>query len=195
VSRPKKYKRKTEIYKTVATLIARNGYERTSIRDITRELGMSTSSLYYYFKSKEELLFDLINDAMDRSLATIEDICASNNSSVEKLNEVIRFYTLFYASNKERLYLMVHDVGSLHHSFQQTLIQKARRHAELLKSILKNLKEEGRLKDFDPTVAAYSFYGMIHWLFKWYEPRGPVSPEKLAETFLEIFTSGVLSPQ
>jgi AcrR family transcriptional regulator len=195
VSRPKKYKRKSEIYKTVAALFAQNGYERTSIRDITRELGMSTSSLYYYFKSKEELLFDLMNDAMDKSLTGIEEICASKLSLVEKMNETIRFYTTFYASNREQLILLVHDVDSLNHSFQQLLIKKERRHAELLKGILKELKNEGRLKDLHPTVAAFTFYGMIHWLFKWYDPSGSVSPGKLADTFLEIFTSGVLSQQ
>jgi AcrR family transcriptional regulator len=193
MARPKTYKRKSEIYKTVAALFADKGYERTSIRDITRELGMSTSSLYYYFKSKEELLFDLMNDGMDESLSEVEVICGSTLSPSEKMEKAVRFYTTFYASNRERLILLVHDIDSLNNSYKEVLIQKEQRHAELLKNILQDLKNEGRLKDLHPTVAAFAFYGMIHWLFKWYDPQGPINPDDLADSFLEIFTRGVLS--
>jgi len=195
MARPKTYKRKSEIYKTVAALFASNGYERTSIRDITRELGMSTSSLYYYFKSKKELLFDLMNDGMDESLSAIEAICGSVLSPSEKMEKVLKFYTTFYALNRERLILLMHDIDSLNRSYKEVLVQKERRHVELLKTILIDLKNEGRLKDLHPTVAAFAFYGMIHWLFKWYDPQGPVDPDDLASSFLEIFTRGVLSSE
>ena len=85
MSKPKNPDKSREIQAVVARLFAHKGYDATSMREIARELGMNQSSLYHYFRSKEEILFNLANDAMDDALPTLEEICKTDLSAVEKL--------------------------------------------------------------------------------------------------------------
>ncbi len=191
--RPKTYKRKPEIYRTIARLFARDGYERTSIREITSELGMSKSSLYYYFSSKEEALFNLIDDCLDEALEEIERICAAPMGPLEKIREVFRFYASFYLSDMDRLTLLVHELNSLGGAYRDTLVAKERKHVQLLRGILKELEGYGGLRTVNPTTAVFAFFGMVHWTQRWYDPRGTMTADELSREFLEIFTHGVLS--
>ena len=69
---------------------------------------------------------------------------------------------------------------------------KQRRYVQLIKSILEELAAQGKIKQIDPAIATFAFFGMVHYTIKWYHKDGPVSLEQLANAFVEIFTKGVL---
>ncbi|EFK07169.1 transcriptional regulator, TetR family [delta proteobacterium NaphS2] len=187
----KKGEKIKEIHGVVTRLFARKGYHNTSMREIARRLGMNQSSLYHYFAGKEDILYALINDAMDDALATLEKICGSNLPPHGKLNEVLSFYTNYYAGDQDRLRLLVNEQGNLGEEYRRILIGKERRYVRLIKSILKDLADEGRMKTIPPSVAAFAFFGMVHYTIKWYDKNGPVKSGELADYFLEIFTEGI----
>ncbi len=180
-----------EIHGVVTRLFARNGYHNTSMREIARGLGMNQSSLYHYFDSKEDILYALINDAMDDALNTLEEICKTDISPHGKLNRVLSFYTNFYAGDQDRLRLLVNEQGNLGEDYRRVLIKKERRYVHLIQSILKALADEGRMKPVPPVVATFAFFGMVHYTIKWYDRDGSVKSGELADYFLEIFTKGI----
>ena len=181
-----------EIYGVVANLFAHKGYHSTSMREIARELGMNQSSLYHYFRSKEEALFKLMNDAMDDALSTLEEICAADLSLEDKLKTVLAFYTRYYAGDQERLILLVNEKNSLSEPYRHRLVQKERRYVRLFKDIFKELADHGGIKDIPPSIAIFAFFGMVHYTIKWYDKEGQVNLDDLADAFLEIFTKGIL---
>ena len=180
-----------EINGVATHLFAQKGYHNTSMREIARDLGMNQSSLYHYFDSKEDILYALLNDAMDDALGTLEEICGSDLSPHGKLNEVLSFYTNYYAGDQDRLRLLVNEQGNLGNEYRQVLIRKERRYVRLIQSILKDLADEGRMKTIPPSVAAFAFFGMVHYTIEWYDRNGPVKSGELADYFLEIFTEGI----
>ena len=180
-----------EINGVVTRLFAQKGYHNTSMREIARDLGMNQSSLYHYFDSKEDILYALLNDAIDDALGTLEEICGSDLSPHGKLNQVLSFYTNYYAGDQDRLRLLVNEQGHLGKEYRQVLIEKERRYVRLIQSILKDLADEGRMKTIPPSVAAFAFFGMVHYTIKWYDKNGPVKSGELADYFLEIFTEGI----
>ena len=180
-----------EINGVVTRLFAQKGYHNTSMREIARDLGMNQSSLYHYFDSKEDILYALLNDAIDDALGTLEEICGSDLSPHGKLNQVLSFYTNYYAGDQDRLRLLVNEQGNLGNEYRQVLIEKERRYVRLIQSILKDLADEGRMKTIPPSVAAFAFFGMVHYTIKWYDKNGPVKSGELADYFLEIFTEGI----
>jgi AcrR family transcriptional regulator len=181
-----------EMKKVIASLFARSGYHSTSMREIARHMGLNQASLYYYFKNKEDMLFKLMNDSMDEALTTLEDICASDLSPVEKLNRVLSFYTRYYAGDQDRLVLLVNEINSLDREHREVLRQKERQYLHLIRSILKELTDERKMKPIDSGIAAFAFFGMVHYTIKWYNARGAISVEELSEIFLEIFTRGIM---
>ncbi|MBN2123402.1 MAG: TetR family transcriptional regulator [Deltaproteobacteria bacterium] len=181
-----------EIQRVVARLFASKGYSSTSMREIARELGMNQSSLYHYFKGKEEILYTLMNDAMDEALATLEEICASALSPEEMLLEVLDFYTKYYAGDQVGLILLVNEMHSLSRPYYRVLLQKQRRYVHLIRSILEQLAARKKMKGIHPTVATFAFFGMVHYTIKWYQKDGDVTLDELSRYFVEIFTHGIL---
>ncbi|MBW1852200.1 MAG: TetR family transcriptional regulator [Deltaproteobacteria bacterium] len=192
MSKAKNIQKREEIYSIIAHLFAHKGYHSTSMRDIARELGMNQSSLYHYFDGKEDMLFKLMNEAMDEALPTIEEICDADISPEEKLTRVLGYYTRYFAGEQEREILLVNEMGSLNGDPRRILLEKQRRYVHLIRTILDELADQGKMKKIHTTVALFAFFGMVHYTIKWYRKDGPVSLDELAGSFLEIFTRGIL---
>lgn len=190
--RPRNLQKTEEIYQVIARLFAYRGYHSTSMREIARELGMNQSSLYHYFAGKQDILFTLMNDAMDDVLEILEEISSTDLLPEDRLNRVLSFYTQYYAGDQERLILLINEMNSLNEEYRSILVRKQRRYVQLIKSILEELAAQGKIKQIDPAIATFAFFGMVHYTIKWYHKDGPVSLEQLADAFVEIFTKGVL---
>ena len=192
MAKPKNLQKALEIQRVVARLFAYNGYHATSMREIGRAIGMNQSSLYHYFKSKEDILFKIMNNAVDEALAILEGICSADLSPEEKLSDVLGFYTRYYAGDQERLTILVNEMHSLSKPFHRVLLKKQRRYVLLIRSILDELALEDKMNTLHPGVATFAFFGMVHYTVKWYHEKGPVKPDELANQFVEIFTKGIL---
>ena len=191
--RPRNLQKTEEIYRVIARLFAYRGYHSTSMREIARELGMNQSSLYHYFTSKQDILFTLMNDAMDDVLAILQEISSTDLLPEDRLNRVLGFYTQYYAGDQERLILLINEMNSLNEEYRSILVGKQRRYVQLIKSILEELAAQGKIKQIDPAIATFAFFGMVHYTIKWYHKDGPVSLDQLANSFVEIFTKGLLT--
>jgi len=192
MSRPKRLEKKNEIHRVIARLFAYRGYHSTSMREIARELGMNQSSLYHYFTSKEDVLFTIMNDAMDDFLVKLEVIYTTGLPPEDKLRKMLVSYIRSYAGDQERLILLVNEMNSLTESNRFILVEKQKKYVKLVRSILKELVNGDKMKKVDLNVATFAFFGMVHYTIKWYRKDGPVTLDQLAELFVEIFTKGIL---
>ncbi|MFC1885024.1 TetR/AcrR family transcriptional regulator [Thermodesulfobacteriota bacterium] len=192
MSKQKHLKKKKLMLEVIARLFASQGYHYTSMREIARALEMNQSSLYYYFKSKEDILFELMDDAVDEAMSTMEKISNEDLPAEEKLKKVLGFYISYYAGDQDRLNLLVNEMNSLKKEHRQQLVEKQRRYVLLLKSILETLGEQKVLKEIPSSVAAFAFFGMVHYTIKWYHKEGKVKLDDLSRIFVEIFTDGLL---
>jgi AcrR family transcriptional regulator len=192
MARPKSPKKSKEIHGVVARLFAYRGYHHTSMREIARELDMNQSSLYHYLTSKEDVLFKLMNDAMDHVLVELKEICEKDLSAEDKLKKVLHSYIRSYAGDQERLILLVNEMNSLTEPNRLILVEKQRKYVQLIKSVLKELVDEDKMREIDPSVATFAFFGMVHYTIKWYHKDGPITLDELARLFVEIFTRGIL---
>ena len=190
----KKFIHKQEqLFDTAAALFAEKGYHGTSINDLARAMGLQKGSLYHYFKSKEELLFRLLDEYITAALNEIEKICALEDPPSEKLRQFMLFYSGFYAGDSDRLVLLINDIDKLGEPYRFQVIEKERRYYRALTGIFSQLQTAGIMKPMPPAVAAYAFFGMVHYTCKWFKQDGAVTAEALGEMFLEIFTKGVFT--
>jgi AcrR family transcriptional regulator len=192
MSMGKNHQKDIEIRKVVARLFSEKGFHGTSMREIARVLGMNQSSLYHYFKGKEEILFQLMNDAMDEALDVLKGICEADLSPEEKMEEVLGFYTRYYAGNPDCLALLVNEMHSLNSRSHRILLEKQRQYVHLIRSILDELASQHKMKPIHPTIATFAFFGMVHYTIKWYHKGGSIGLEELTRSFLEIFTKGIM---
>lgn len=182
--------KRNSIREIAAKVFARNGFERTTIRGIAQEGGISAASIYYYFDSKEELLYQILDETMSTGLKLIEDIEKRNTNLQGVLIEILRVHTLT-AINFDKMKLLVHEQNCLKPVHQDALKLKQKEYLVQLTKVFEALKNRGQMRDLDPQVCAFAFFGMVSWAYRWFNPEGKMSTPELAETFSTIFTKGI----
>ena len=186
---PKEEKR-TKIREAAAKLFAEKGFENTTTRDIAGAAGINNASLYYYFDSKEQLLYQILEGVIRTGLERMTEIEQSRRPLKEKLALTLRIHTTA-AVDFDKMKLLVHDQRSLNPGHREELKQKQSKYVSRLIAILQQLQDQGELLDIDLTVCAYAFFGMVSWAYRWYRPEGKVKLEELSEIFYTIFTHGI----
>lgn len=184
-------KKKREIYAVAAKLFAKKGFENTSTRDISRAAGMSDAGLYYYFKSKEALLYEILNEILSTGLESVREIEKSEKSADEKLADYTKFYARYYSTEIDLVKLLVEEQKKVSGMHRKKLNAVQREYLDIMVRILNCLKREGMMEDMDSTVCAFAFFAMVHWVYRWYNPKGKVSPERMSEMFFRIMNSGI----
>lgn len=188
----KKETRKDQIFSVGARLFAEKGYERTSLQEVADLLGVTKPALYYYYDSKEQLLFEIMSFVMDRVLQDAEEIAASPRTPAEKLHDVIRRYIGFFAAHPAELTLMSTAGDSLGADLRAVIVERERRYLGFVRGIVAELLTEHPREDLHETSAAFALLGGMSWIFKWYDPEGAITPEQLADDFRKIYSHGLL---
>ena len=191
-----RYDRKLEfILRTAARIFAEKGYHPTSMRDISRETGVSLAGLYYYCKSKEELLFLIQDNCFGRVLERLEERLRETEEPVERLRLVVENHLSFFAANMAEMKVLSHEADSLAGEWHEHVATKKQQYTRLVRRILSDVQARqepaGRQKA-DLTVAVYALFGMMNWIYNWYDPRGKLSVPDLVDNVARLFLSGFL---
>lgn len=179
------------IYRTAASILCNLGYEKASIRDIAEATGMTKAGLYYYFDTKEELLFRILSDFMDDLLAGMRDLHARLSDPVELIRAMITLQVRQYCVDKHRSKLIVHDENCLNGKRYKQLKEKQREYFSYWKSALEKLCEHERIELDHVAVDAHCLMGTCIWIQQWYDPTGEVKPEELSERIFYNFLYGL----
>jgi len=189
-----RYDQKLEfILRNAARIFAEKGYHSTTMRDISRETGVSLAGLYHYCKSKEELLFLIQDNCFGRVLERLQERLRETNEPVEKLRLVIENHLSFFAANMAEMKVLSHEADSLAGELHARVSGKKQQYTQLVRRILSEVQRAGGRRKIDLTVATYALFGMMNWIYNWYDPRGPLSVSELVENVTRLFFSGFLA--
>lgn len=185
-----KERRKNRVYKVATKTIYQKGYERTSIRDIAKATDMTTAGLYYYFKSKEELLFQILKGHMEDMIEGIEKIPADTLEPLELIKAYIVYQVGTYCTDKYRTKLILSDDDCLTGEWYNTIKDQQRQYLGFWRDALARYLEQEKLSTKDLAIDAHCLVGMCAWIYRWYDPKGEVAPETLAAKIFETFIFG-----
>ncbi|MGD0414415.1 MAG: TetR/AcrR family transcriptional regulator [Terriglobales bacterium] len=167
------------------------GYEGASMRDLSRATGMSLAGLYYYFESKERLLFLI----QKHTFTTILEKLKARIDNVTDPEERIRIFILnhleYFMSNQQGLRVLAHEDESLKNALGAEIKGIKREYYRICFGLMEDLRRERSL-DFDPRTAVMSLFGMINWIYTWYNPRVDGNAEALAEQMGNIILNGIV---
>jgi AcrR family transcriptional regulator len=185
--------KRKKIIDTAAKLFAERGFENTTTRDICKATGMSHAMIYYYFEDKESLLNEILDEILSDGLSRVKKIAQSNKGLKEKLKAITEVYARYHVVKIDKMKVFVHEQKSLKPEHQKRVVEYQREYLKILVDILEGLKEQGEIVDLDTKVSAFTFFGMVHWAYRWYDPKGNIKPEQLSEIINRIFTRGIYS--
>jgi len=205
-----RYDKKLEhILRTSARIFAEKSYHSTSMRDISRATGVSLAGLYHYCKSKEELLFLIQDHCFGRVRERLEERIKEVTDPFEKLHIFIDNHLSFFAANMSEMKVLSHEAESLAGDMHAHVSTKKEKYAKLARKILREIQEQnasaarpsGRARNgsaalsdrVDLTVATYALFGMMNWIYNWYDPRGKLKVSQLVDQITHLFVSGFVA--
>src|SRR5207253_2948732 len=184
------------ILRTSARIFAEKSYHSTSMRDISRATGVSLAGLYHYCKSKEELLFLIQDHCFGRVLERVEERIRGVGDPFEKLRIFIDNHLSFFAANMAEMKVLSHEAESLAGDLHAKVSTRKEKYAKLARRILRDIQESQPVKaHIDLTVATYALFGMMNWIYNWYDPRGKLSVNQLVDNITNLFLHGFLSAE
>ena len=185
--------RKAEIRKSAAQVFAEQGFDGASIREVAKAAGMSLAGLYYYYRGKEEILFDIQNEAFSTLLDAHAEALAGVKEPEQKLERVIDAHLGFFAANIAEMKVMSRESEQLQGEFAERVGELRRRYVRLVRGILEELGAEKALREVPSAIAVFILFGMMNWMYTWYDPERDGSAADVARIVKTIFLRGLLN--
>ncbi len=167
------------------------GYEGASMRDLSRATGMSLAGLYYYFESKERLLFLIQKHTFTTILDKLKTRLEGVSDPEERLRVFILNHLEYFVSNQYGLKVLAHEDESLKNELGSEIAGVKREYYRICVGLMDALRQEYGL-NFSSRTAVMSLFGMINWIYTWYNPRVDGSAEALASQMGNIVLNGIL---
>jgi AcrR family transcriptional regulator len=200
-----------EILRTAARLFQQRGYDATSMNDVAAALKLSKGGLYHHFQSKDEILFEIMNHAMEitqeRVLAPVRGIAGAE----ERLRALIRLHIEVVLSPRDReITVMLHENHPLPPALRKRINSRKKEYIHFVESLIADVQKEAQkeaLKELQkdpqrarqakgtvsPRAAAFALLGMINWIYQWYKPEGELQTHNLVPQFTELVLGGILA--
>jgi AcrR family transcriptional regulator len=185
--------RNSEIYTKALDLFLKNGYDATSMSMVAETLGMSKANLYYYCSSKENLLYQIHVDFLEKKFIPILNEVEKVADPAERIALFLRRFTLLNASSRANR-VLVHEVHRLdgHHHNEIVLIWK--RAYDMVRDAFRELQRLGRAPKQRGSFQTFIWIGMVFWVVYWFDYGRQSNAEELAETIVQTFMKS-LTPQ
>jgi AcrR family transcriptional regulator len=185
--------RQSEIYRKALDLFVKKGYDGTSISMIAKVLGMSKANLYYYFPSKENLLYKIYLDYLERCFIPILDEAENLSNPEERLVCFLRKFTLSVC-NSPASRVLISQAHNLNGEHYYEIRSVWKRSYELFSGCIKDLQESGRARKFRDSFLTFLGSGMAFWIAYWFDYSRQTNAEELADTVVQTFLHGLLLP-
>ena len=181
-----------------ADLMARRGYDQTSIRHVARETGFSLAGMYYYFENKEDLLYQIQHRAFASLLEEQERVVAEGGDPEEKLRRLVGNHLSYFTRHFNELKVCTYELQSLRGDRYRTIERLRRRYFRCTADIVGELMGlAGRQIDRSRSVRHYTLFifGILNWIIMWFDPErdGPV--EKLGKEVISMVLHGLAGRQ
>ena len=189
--RDEQYRLKRQaLIRQAGKVFSKDGFEGTSLDEIAKQLNVTKAALYYYVKSKHEILFECHQLAHDLSERAIEEAERDGRNGLEKL-------TLFLHKHIETLtgelgsIAVLTNLASLKPSDRAKIIARRDQFDAALRGIIKEGIDDGSLRPCDTKLTGFFIMGAINWIPTWFSDKGSKSGKEVADKFIELFVDGL----
>ena len=180
-------KKKEDILRSASLVISRNGYQNATMEDIAAELLMTKGALYYYFKNKEEILYNCHDLILSAAMEQMEAIYQEELSSMEKMKKAIKTHLDIAIREKEVFNLIVKPEQLFSEDNIEEIIEKRDQYARIFDKIIAEGVKRGEFTVSDKKMARMIILGATNWVQVWYSPEGKFKKEKVEDIYAEYF--------
>ncbi len=182
--------RRERLLATAARVFAAKGFAGTSMRDLSRASDMSLAGMYYYVRGKDDLLFQIQKSCFEQVIAGAKESVGRHSAAEARLEAFITHHVTFFATHMSEMKVLAHEAESLTGDLLREVRRLKRAYVDQLLGLLAALDGLGADGRQRRDVAAFTLFGMMNWIYTWYDPAGPVGVAELAAQITRLFLNG-----
>lgn len=182
--------RKLEVLKAAARLFNERGFHNTTMDDIAATLRVTKPALYYYAKSKDEILFQIGDIALSEATRILENISSQNISGAIKLKRFFVEWSISICHEFGRCLILTKPESLEPKSRKKSKANRRKIHRQVV-SLIKSGFEDGSVALCDPELVTLALFDLFNGITYWYKPKGKLTPTDIAEKYWQIFIQGL----
>lgn len=187
--------KKLEIIASCAKLFDKVGYHGMSMQMLADEVGLGKPTLYHYFASKNDILFEMHQLHLAAVMDSLEAEAAKTSDPAELLLQSCVIALREISQHPGYVRAFMEHYGELEPEHRKEIKKRRQEYFDRIAGIIARGIEGGQFRDFDPEITALAFLGMNNWAYKWY-PRMAAKnpPEQMARQLCQVFLEGLQRP-
>lgn len=179
--------RRQAIVDAAAELFARRGFLGASVADLAEACGASKSLIYHYYPSKEDILFEVMDDHLLQLTGAVETVAGSHASPERRLSDLTHRFMGLYVGAAARHKVLLNELDNLPPDRRAAIVARQRRLIEQVEGVIAAVRPDlATTKGRRPLTML--FFGMINWTHTWFRPEGDASPDDVADLVVRLMT-------
>ncbi len=187
--------RKMNLIRVAAKLFSEKGYHEATLEDIAKKLKYTKGSIYYYINSKQELLFQCYELAMNMLINRMEKILAADWPPDVKLREGIKMHIETVVGEMPLVTVTLGQEFILKDDYRKIIIAKRDQYERYFRRLVDEGVEKGIFRQVSSKMAVFIMMGAVNWIPRWYSEKGSMSKEEIAEFFADYLVRPLLQTQ
>lgn len=183
--------RKDQITEAAAKLFREKGFEAASMRDIAASLGIEAASLYSHIKSKDEILETICFNMAGKLLKAIDEVNDIYFNAEEKLGMAVKNHVKIVTGDLDASSVFIREWRRLTKPKLKEFIKLRNKYEEGFTQVLVNGENENVFEAPDKKFAVLTILSALNWITEWYDPKGKMTPDEIAEHLTEFILTGL----
>jgi TetR/AcrR family transcriptional regulator, cholesterol catabolism regulator len=186
-----KVSREEELLRNAIQLFSRGGFRETSLQEIADELGITRPLFYYYFESKEDLLWRIIGHLGDTLLEQARPIAVAPEPPMRRLTLLFERHIATLLDNVDAFRIYFAERNQLSGKRDLRLKRGERLYNELITEVIMEGQRLGEIRPGDPYLATRLAMGTANSLLRWFIPTGAISSQDVKSATVEYMLAGL----
>jgi AcrR family transcriptional regulator len=184
--------KREEIIQFASRLFSLKGYNATSLQDIAAEVGLHKTSLFHYFKNKEEILMEVMEISFKEYTDILNDSVKNGTiSAEEKFRLALEEQVSVICKYKHYINVALNEIKSLTPENRGKYTRTRNDYGKHFEKIIREVQADEKsslFKGIDQKIITLGILGMCNWIIKWYREDGPLTPKEISGIFFEMIT-------
>jgi AcrR family transcriptional regulator len=177
--------RREAIVAQAARLFAARGFLGASVADLAEACKLSKSLIYHYYPSKEDILFEVMESHLLMLTGAVETVVGSSAPVERKLRDLTHRFMGLYVGAQDRHKVLLNELDQLPADRRATIVTRQRRLIAEVETLVAALRPDlATPRARRPLTMLY--FGMINWTHTWFDPKGPTTPDEVADLVVEL---------
>ncbi|MDK1292806.1 MAG: TetR/AcrR family transcriptional regulator [Actinomycetota bacterium] len=173
-----------------AALFSANGFNGTSMSELAAAVGITKSSLYHHFPSKQALLAEIIEVTVSRVTPLVQKVAEMDLPASDRLRRAIVLHTVEAIRDQDAIACFVEEGRYLEREFMETHVVKRDAYEQVFRKLFEDGIESGEFVKRDIGIAVKAVLGMCNSVVRWYKPDGDYSAQEIADEFADFAVRG-----